>query len=82
VVERRTSEAQVADREQTSQLLEVLSPEERYVVLSARIEGIGYAQLGARLGRSAVAVRKMASRATRRLHRAAAAATALAGRTR
>lgn len=81
LVEHRTSEAQAADREQAGQLLEALSPEERYVVLSARIEGLGYAELAARLGRSAAAVRQLASRATRRLHRAAAA-TAFAGRTR
>jgi RNA polymerase sigma-70 factor (ECF subfamily) len=82
LVEHRTSEAQVADREQASRLLDALSSEERYVVLSARIEGVGYAELAARLGRSAAAVRKLASRATRRLRGAAAAATALADRTR
>lgn len=81
-VEHRTSEAQAADLEQARQLLDALSPEEEYVVLSNRLEGVGYAEIAARLGRSAIAVRKLASRATRRLRGAAAAATALAGGTR
>ena len=61
------SEDVVADREQVLQLLHALSPEERYVVLSAKVEGIGYPELAEHLGKSVDAVKKMASRAIRRL---------------
>lgn len=64
------SEATVADREQVDQLLEALSPEERYVVLSAKVEGIGYSELAEQLGKSVDAVKKMASRAVGRLREA------------
>ena len=65
--ERPGSEAEVADREQVAQLLDILSPEERYVVLSAKVEGIGYPELAEHLGKSVDAVKKMASRAIQRL---------------
>lgn len=61
------SEVLVADREQVAQLLDALSPEERYVVLSAKVEGIGYSELAEQLGKSVDAVKKMASRAIQRL---------------
>ncbi len=61
------SEQQLADLEQVDQLLAMLSPEERYVVLSAKIEGVGYPELAEHLGKSADAVKKMASRAIQRL---------------
>lgn len=61
------SEDRVAGREQVAQILDVLSPEERYVVLSAKVEGIGYPELAEHLGKSVDAVKKMASRAIRRL---------------
>ncbi len=64
---RAGSEDVVADREQVVQLLDGLSPEERYVVLSAKIEGIGYPELAEHLGKSVDAVKKMASRAILRL---------------
>lgn len=60
-------EATVADREEVAQLLAELSPEERYVVLSAKVEGIGYPELAEHLGKSVDAVKKMASRAILRL---------------
>jgi RNA polymerase sigma-70 factor (ECF subfamily) len=69
--ERPGSEDVVADREEVSQLLEGLSPDERYVVLSAKVEGIGYPELAEHLGKSADAVKKMASRAIGRLRAAA-----------
>jgi RNA polymerase sigma-70 factor (ECF subfamily) len=71
------SEAQLADREQIGQLLAALSPEERYVVLSAKVEGIGYAELARQLGRSVDAVKKLASRAIQRLREAAASEAGL-----
>jgi RNA polymerase sigma-70 factor (ECF subfamily) len=68
----RGSDDVLADREQAGELLERLSPDERYVVLSAKIEGIGYAEIAERLGRSADGVKKMASRAIQRLRASAA----------
>ena len=65
------SEEQLADREQIGQLLDALSPEERYVVLSAKVEGIGYSELAEHLGKSVDAIKKMASRAIQRLRSAA-----------
>ncbi len=64
------SEQQVADREEIQQLLYALSPEERYVLLSAKVEGIGYPELAEHLGKSVDAVKKMASRALQRLRSA------------
>ena len=58
---------EVADREQLGQILERLSPAERYVLVSAKVEGTGYAELAAQLDKSVDAVKKMASRALRRL---------------
>ncbi|MFQ5416270.1 MAG: RNA polymerase sigma factor [Myxococcota bacterium] len=65
--ERPGSEEQLVDREQIDQLLHALSPEERYVVLSAKVDGIGFPELAEHLGKSVVAVKKMASRAIQRL---------------
>lgn len=65
------SDEVVADREQLSELLGLLSPDERYVVLSAKVAGIGYAELAEHLGRSVDAVKKMASRAIQRLRETA-----------
>ncbi len=70
--ERGGSETVVADREQIDQLLDTLSPEERYVVQSAKVEGIEYPELAEHLGKSVDAVKKMASRALQRLRVAAA----------
>lgn len=64
---REGSEAVVANREQLAQLLDRLSPDERYVVLSAKVEGIGYPELAKHLGKSVDAVKKMASRALQRI---------------
>lgn len=65
------SEGVVADHEQVEQLLHILSAEERYVVQSAKVEGIGYPELAEHLGKSVNAVNKMASRAIQRLRSAA-----------
>jgi RNA polymerase sigma-70 factor (ECF subfamily) len=60
-------EDRLADREHLSQLLDALSADERHVLLSSRVEGVGYLELAAQLGKSVDAVKKMASRATQRL---------------
>jgi RNA polymerase sigma-70 factor (ECF subfamily) len=62
----------VENAERVEEVLAQLSPEERYVLLSAKIEGVGYPELAERLGKSAVAVKKLASRAMQRLRAAAA----------
>ncbi|HPG28713.1 MAG TPA: sigma-70 family RNA polymerase sigma factor [Myxococcota bacterium] len=64
---RSDREAEIAAIEEAAHLIASLSPEERYVVLSTRLEGIGHAELAGRLGKSEGAVKKMASRAVRRL---------------
>lgn len=60
-------EERIAVQELAGRLLDGLSPEERYVVLSAKVEGIGYAELAEQLGKSVDAVKKMASRSLQRL---------------
>lgn len=57
----------VADREHLAQLLDTLSADERYVLISAKAEGVGYPELAVQLGKSVDAVKQMASRAMRRL---------------
>jgi len=61
------SDERLAHREQFDRLLGALSAEERYVVLSSRLEGVGYPELAAHLGKSVDAVKKTASRAIQRL---------------
>ncbi len=65
--EQRNAEGEVADREQSMQLLQFLSNEERYVLLAAKVDGVGYAEVANHLGKSVDAVKKTASRAIRRL---------------
>lgn len=80
---RASARDELADRQQLGQILEALSAEERYVLVSAKVEGIGYSELAARLDKSVDAVKKMASRALRRLRDPsvpAAASGALRGR--
>lgn len=69
------SEDALANREELAQVLDGLTPEERYVVLSSKVEGVEYPELARQLGKSADAVKKMASRALLRLraHHAPAA---------
>ena len=50
-------------------LLSGLSPEERHLIVAAKVEGIEYDELGRNLGKSAVAVRQTTSRAVRKLRR-------------
>jgi RNA polymerase sigma-70 factor (ECF subfamily) len=56
-----SSEGQVGDREALRQALACLSREERYVVISSKLAGVGYPELAMQLGKSVAAVRKMAS---------------------
>ena len=72
--DRASSEEELENREELGRLLATLSSEERYVVLSAKVEGIGYPELAEHLGKSADAVKKMASRAIHRLRAASAVA--------
>ncbi len=65
------SEDRLADRERVDLLLQNLSPEERYVLVAAKVGGVGYPALADDLGKSVVAVRKTASRAMQRLRAAA-----------
>jgi RNA polymerase sigma-70 factor, ECF subfamily len=65
--EQRSGDEAVADRERLRRVLEDLSPEERYVLVSAKMEGRGYPELAAHLGKSVDAVKKLASRAMQRL---------------
>ena len=68
--ERFHGEARVADRERVGEILGALSSEERYVLLSAKVEGIGYPEIAIQLGKSVDAVKKLASRAMQRLRAA------------
>lgn len=60
----------LAEREQLAHLLQDLSDDEIYILVSAKGEGVGYLELAGQVGRSADAVRKSASRAMRRLRAA------------
>jgi RNA polymerase sigma-70 factor (ECF subfamily) len=57
----------VSDREDLARALDALSSEERFVLISAKLEGRPYGELAKALGKSADAVKKLASRALQRL---------------
>jgi RNA polymerase sigma-70 factor (ECF subfamily) len=61
------SEHRIAESEQADELLGRLSDLERYVLVGAKVHGRGYAELAREVGRSVVAVKKLASRAMQRL---------------
>jgi RNA polymerase sigma-70 factor (ECF subfamily) len=65
----RDSEHILGDLEEVEQLFSQLSAEERHVLVSAKVEGVGYYELAKELGKSVDAVKKMASRALQRLRR-------------
>lgn len=71
--EQAGSELLVAHREEVAGLLQDLTPEERYVVPSSKVAGIGYPELAEHLDKSVDAVKKMASRAIQRVRAAALA---------
>jgi RNA polymerase sigma-70 factor (ECF subfamily) len=60
-------EWQIACHAQAQAVLGALSEIERYVLVSAKVDGRGYAELAAELGKSVVAIKKLASRAMQRL---------------
>jgi RNA polymerase sigma-70 factor (ECF subfamily) len=64
------SEELLASRERLDHVFDALSDDERYVLVAAKLEGIGYPDLASRLGKSVDAVKKMASRASQRLRAA------------
>lgn len=57
----------LADRDDLGEALDALSPEERYVLVSFKVDGREYSELAGRLGKSVEAVKKMASRAMQRI---------------
>ena len=57
---------EIADREQVSHLLAGLSEAEREILIAAKLEGVGYAELAGQQGQTVVAVKKMVSRALQR----------------
>ncbi len=65
-----TAGADLADRQELTQILDSLSPDERYVLVAAKVEGVAYPQLAAELGKSVDAVKQLASRAMRRVRSA------------
>jgi RNA polymerase sigma-70 factor (ECF subfamily) len=71
------SEEQLGERELLGQALATLSREERHVLLSSKVAGVGYPELAAQLGKSVEAVRKMASRTLQRLRSARIPAVSL-----
>lgn len=79
---RERSRDGVADREQLAQLLSELPDAERATLLSAKGDGVGYAELARQLGKSVDAVKKTASRALLRLQRSAAGSVPVTARRR
>jgi RNA polymerase sigma-70 factor (ECF subfamily) len=68
--DRPGSDVRLSDREQVAGVLGALSPEERYVLVSSKVEGMGYPEIAIQLGKSVDAVKKLASRALQRLRAA------------
>lgn len=58
---------EIADHEQLSHLLAGLSEAEREILIAAKLEGVGYAELAVQQGKTVVAVKKMVSRALQRV---------------
>ncbi len=65
------------DRELLSRLLVGLSDAERRIVIGAKLEGVGYAELAVQQGKTVAAVKKMASRALQRIRGPALAEAAV-----
>ena len=68
------SEDSLLERDGLRAALESLSAEERYVLVSAKLHGLGYRELAQQLGESSDAVKKLASRAMQRLRSASRSA--------
>jgi RNA polymerase sigma-70 factor, ECF subfamily len=68
--EQSGSEVWLADCEVLGQALATLSGEERHILVSSKLGGVSYPELATQLGKSAEAVRKIASRTLQRLRAA------------
>lgn len=68
---RRGPEHEVASAEQADAILRQLSDVERYVLVAAKVQGREYIELAGEIGKSVVAVKKLASRAMQRLRASA-----------
>jgi RNA polymerase sigma-70 factor (ECF subfamily) len=75
-------EGRLRQRELLGEALAGLSREERHILVSTKLEGVAYAELAAQLGKSAAAVRKVASRALQRLRAAPLLAASLPAESR
>ena len=82
VCELAGAETRLADGELLARALESLSEEDRHIVVSSKLDGVGYPELAAQLGKSAAAVRKAASRALQRLRGGSLVAAPLASGSR
>ncbi len=63
-------EERISARQHASGLLARLSSIETYVLVAAKVEGRGYAEIARELGKSVVAIKKVASRAMTRMRAA------------
>lgn len=75
----QASRDEVSERDELVHLLEGLSADEQHVLVRAKGEGAGYAEIAAQLGKSIDAVKQIASRAARRLRASAAESVVLHG---
>ncbi len=80
--EQAGSEELASERELLGQALDTLSAEERYVLVSSKLEGVAYPELARQLGKSVEAVRKTASRTLQRLRAAAILSASLPSESR
>lgn len=69
------AEQVLGDAESTRVVASRLSPIERHVLFGAKVDGRDYAEIAREIGKSVVAVKKLASRAMQRLRSADAALT-------
>ena len=70
-------EQSFVDRDELARLMSELTPEERYVLCSSKLAGTEHSEIAAQLGKSADAVKKMASRAMQKLRSRADPAVAV-----
>lgn len=63
----RAPDREIVHRASARDVLEQLSPVERFVLLSNKVDGQTYSEIARELGKSVVAVKKLASRALQRL---------------
>jgi RNA polymerase sigma-70 factor (ECF subfamily) len=70
-------EERISARQHAHGLLARLSSIESYVLVAAKVEGRGYAEIARELGKSVVAIKKVASRAMTRMRAAGLAAESI-----